>query len=242
MTASKRTVSQMLVLCCGIGCCASAQGTAPHQQAESDPTPVSCGEASPATPAHLLQRLAQNPRQDQPALSKKASAQQISSNKRSAKHLQPGLSDACTLDARYSTQGAGSVIDTHRAVSIGEGLTSFCSAAVTLTSTRVAQSAQMPRCAAGGAMRVPKDHSATPAINTLAPPILHSTNTREQAPQPKWSPGDQAQPSLCPAAQLLSCCCRRAQPTKAQVAAACCCCIVSTHFVEMYPAGTCVRE
>jgi hypothetical protein len=50
----------------------------------------------------------------------------------------------------------------------------FRVAASILTSTRVAHSAQMPRCAAGGAINVPKDHSATPAMSTLAPPILYS--------------------------------------------------------------------
>jgi hypothetical protein len=31
-------------------------------------------------------------------------------------------------------------------------------------------------------------------------------------------------------------------PQKKSLAATACCCTVSTHFVEMYPAGTCVRE
>lgn len=44
-----------------------------------------------------------------------------------------------------------------------------------LTSTRDAQSAARPSCAAGGAMSVPNDQSATPAMSTLAPPILHSS-------------------------------------------------------------------
>jgi hypothetical protein len=49
-----------------------------------------------------------------------------------------------------------------------------------LTSTRVAQSAQMPMCAAGGAMSVPNDHSATPAMSTLTPPILQAADTKQR--------------------------------------------------------------
>lgn len=39
------------------------------------------------------------------------------------------------------------------------------------TNTRVAHNANKLICAAGGAMSVPRDHKATPAIKTFAPPI-----------------------------------------------------------------------
>lgn len=55
---------------------------------------------------------------------------------------------------------------------VGEKLPPAAACGVSLTSTRDAQSAHMLMCAAGGAMSVPNDHNATPAISTLAPPML----------------------------------------------------------------------
>lgn len=146
-------------------------------------------------PAHWLQHLGQSPHQDQPehnsshtghiSLGQSDKIHRINpqqSRKAQVKptlSLQPLLKTICT-----SCTGTLRVtIDTSHA-----GLQQLCATmlAAFLTSTRVAQSAQIPRWAAGGAISVPNDHSATPAISTLAPPILnskagrHASNTFEQ--------------------------------------------------------------
>lgn len=54
------------------------------------------------------------------------------------------------------------------------------------TKTRVAHSASRLILAAGGAISVPSDHSATPTISTRAPPILPRTHMPCSASGEGW--------------------------------------------------------